>query len=340
MQDERLRSGSSNSTPYGGACFAALADPAERRNPSSGVSVTVTPRSCPCSIWPPSAAPVVATDADNVPIELGVKFFADTNGSIAISGIRFFKSTTNTGTHVASLWTANGALLAQATFTSESSSGWQQVNFAAPVVITAGTHYVASYHTNIGHYAGDNNYFLNSSFDNPPLHALKTGTDGGNGVYLYSANQMREMKQAVTVVALVFGLHADSHAAEQSPDVIYQGGTVVTVNELQPAAEAVAVRGGCIVAVGYRDELMKLKGPKTKVVDLAGKTMIPGLIDAHGHVFMTGIQALSANMLRRRMARGPMSHPCNACSRSGPRRTRRPLTRSAGSSASATTTRS
>ncbi len=42
---------------------------------------------------------------------------------------------------------------------------------------------------------------------------------------------------------------------------------------------------------------MKLREPSTKVIDLGGKTMIPGLIDAHGHVFATGIQALSANLL-------------------------------------------
>jgi predicted amidohydrolase YtcJ len=98
-------------------------------------------------------------------------------------------------------------------------------------------------------------------------------------------------------LALVVGLGANSHAADPKADVIYQGGTIVTVNELQPSAEAVAVRGGRIVAVGYRDEVTKLRGPNTKVVDLAGHTMIPGLIDAHGHVFATGIQALSANLL-------------------------------------------
>jgi len=88
-----------------------------------------------------------------------------------------------------------------------------------------------------------------------------------------------------------------SHAAQPVADIIYTGGDIVTVNELQSSAEAVAVRGGKIAAVGCRDEIMKLKGPKTKVIDLGGKTMIPGLIDAHGHVYLTGIQALSANLL-------------------------------------------
>lgn len=82
-------------------------------------------------------------------------------------------------------------------------------------------------------------------------------------------------------------------------DTIYSGGAIVTVNELQPEAEAVAVRGGKIVAVGYRDEVMKLKGAQTRLVDLGGKTLLPGFVDPHGHVFNTGIQAMSANLLPR-----------------------------------------
>jgi predicted amidohydrolase YtcJ len=80
---------------------------------------------------------------------------------------------------------------------------------------------------------------------------------------------------------------------------IYTGGTIVTVNELQPQVEALAVRGGRIVAAGYRDEVMKLKGAKTRMVDLGGRTLVPGFVDPHGHVFNTGIQAISANLLPR-----------------------------------------
>jgi hypothetical protein len=164
----------------------AVDDSANLGTASNAVSVSVTPRQCPCSIWPSNVAPVVAADPDQNAIEIGVKFFADTDG--LVSGIRFFKAGTNTGTHVGNLWTANGQLLARATFTNESASGWQQANFAAPVRITAGTHYVASYHTNTGHYAADVYYFFSSGFDNPPLHALENGLDGGNGVYIYGAN--------------------------------------------------------------------------------------------------------------------------------------------------------
>ena len=70
---------------------------------------------------------------------------ADTDGFV--TGVRFYKGPQNTGTHTGSLWTASGQLLATATFTNESASGWQQVNFASPVAITAGTTYIASYYT-------------------------------------------------------------------------------------------------------------------------------------------------------------------------------------------------
>ena len=80
-------------------------------------------------------------------------------------------------------------------------------------------------------------------------------------------------------------------AAPATPaDAIYTGGTIVTVNEFQPQVEALAVRGGRIVATGYRDEVMKLKGAKTRLVDLGGRTLVPGFIDPHGHVFNTGFE--------------------------------------------------
>jgi hypothetical protein len=54
---------------------------------------------------------------------------------------------------VGNLWSSTGTLLATATFTGETGSGWQQVNFATPVTISANTIYVASYHANNGHYS-------------------------------------------------------------------------------------------------------------------------------------------------------------------------------------------
>jgi hypothetical protein len=137
--------------------------------------------SCPCSIWPVTAVPGVADQGPDSSVELGVRFKADINGYI--TGVRFYKSGTNTGTHVGNLWNSSGTLLASATFTNESSSGWQQVNFASPVAITAGTVYVASYHAPAGHYAQDQNYFASAGTDNAPLHALQNG-----GVYAYGTS--------------------------------------------------------------------------------------------------------------------------------------------------------
>ena len=115
-----------------------------------------------------------------------MKFRADVNGSI--TGIRFYKATANNGTHLGKLWSSNGTLLASATFTGESASGWQQVNFSAPVSITANTVYVASYHTDAGHYSDSQNFFANAGVDRGPIHALANGVSGSNGVYIYGAS--------------------------------------------------------------------------------------------------------------------------------------------------------
>ena len=137
------------------------------------------------TIWPTTAVPGIVDGGPDSAVELGVKFRADSSGSI--TGIRFYKASTNTGTHVSNLWTSTGALLATATFTNETASGWQQVNFSTPVAITANTVYVASYYTNSGHYSDDVNYFAGKGVDSPPLHALADGVSGFNGVYAYGS---------------------------------------------------------------------------------------------------------------------------------------------------------
>ena len=57
------------------------------------------------------------------------------------------------------------------------------------------------------------------------------------------------------------------------------------------------LEAGRIIAVGAEDAVMAHRGPATEVIDLEGRTMLPGFVDAHGHVFMGGLQALSANLL-------------------------------------------
>ena len=93
----------------------------------AGRTVTVTQQGRSITIWPASATPAAIT-GDAQPAELGVKFRADVSGSI--TGVRFYKGASNTGTHVGHLWSNTGTLLATATFTNETASGWQQVMFS------------------------------------------------------------------------------------------------------------------------------------------------------------------------------------------------------------------
>jgi hypothetical protein len=151
---------------------------------------------CPCSLWGTSKtlSAAEADSGDTTSVEVGVKFRSDAYGTV--SGVRFYKAAANTGTHVGSLWDANGNRLAQATFSNESASGWQTVTFDSPVPVQPNTTYVASYHAPNGHYAATGDYFWRSpapgpnggaTADSPPLHAVRNTGTTGNGVYSYGA---------------------------------------------------------------------------------------------------------------------------------------------------------
>jgi len=164
----------------------AVDDSGNIESPGNGVTVTVAQDgagNCPCSLWNDSVTAPIESDSNAT--EVGVKFRADVDGYI--TGLRFYKGAQNTGTHVGHLWTASGTLLAQATFTNETNSGWQQVSLDPAVPISADTTYVASYLAPNGHYAATNNGF-SSAIDKPPLHGLASGSSGGNGVYRYGSS--------------------------------------------------------------------------------------------------------------------------------------------------------
>jgi Domain of unknown function (DUF4082)/Bacterial Ig domain len=168
----------------------AVDDSGNLESPASGYFLTVAPQNCPCDVWSPSnpsAVPTTVDSADVSSIEVGVKFSADTTGYA--TGIRFYKSAANTGTHIGNLWSTSGTLLATATFTNETGSGWQQVSFSSPVPIAAGTIYVASYFAPSGHYSADSGYFTSSGLDDPPLH-LPANTVTPNGVYSYKSSSV------------------------------------------------------------------------------------------------------------------------------------------------------
>jgi hypothetical protein len=101
---------------------------------------------------------------------------------------------------------------------------------------------------------------------------------------------------AALLATVAAGAQAQQNTSAAA-EAIWFNGPIVTVDDARPSAEAVAVAGGRILAVGTKDEVMKRKGPATRMVDLQGRTLVPGFIDGHGHVSMVGFQALSANML-------------------------------------------
>lgn len=139
------------------------------------------------SLWSNSAVPKTITSSTSSSIELGVKFKSSNSGYI--TGIRFYKGAQNTGTHIGSLWTSSGTLLASVTFTNETASGWQTANLAQPINIAANVMYVVSYLAPKGHYSYTNNYFSHNRFyTSGPLTAYASNnTNGANGVYINSA---------------------------------------------------------------------------------------------------------------------------------------------------------
>jgi hypothetical protein len=160
----------------------ATDDSCNHESPGPSISVTVA-GATGNSLFNGNDTPAVISVNDPNPVELGVKFQSSQAGNI--SAIRFYKGPSNIGTHVGNLWSNSGAKLTSATFSNETSSGWQQVNLASPVLINASTIYVVSYHTS-GNYSADNNYFT-AAHTNGPLTAPATGASGGNGVYLYGS---------------------------------------------------------------------------------------------------------------------------------------------------------
>jgi Domain of unknown function (DUF4082) len=113
----------------------------------SDVSASAAPLT---TIYPPATTPITPAEDDAHAVELGVRFTVSVPG--AVTGVRYYKSSRNRGTHVGSLWTDTGVRLSDATFTDETRSGWQTVEFAKSVALKPGT-YVASYHTSAGYYA-------------------------------------------------------------------------------------------------------------------------------------------------------------------------------------------
>jgi predicted amidohydrolase YtcJ len=94
----------------------------------------------------------------------------------------------------------------------------------------------------------------------------------------------------MTRAILVLLFPAFAAAQQQQPaDLIITNARIYTVDETHPLADALAVRGGKVQFVGSSGAVMALKGASTRMLDLGGKTVIPGMVDAHGHVDNLGL---------------------------------------------------
>ncbi|GAA3458432.1 DUF4082 domain-containing protein [Saccharothrix longispora] len=149
--------------------------------PATWSFTTTTAGDCPCSLFSAATVPTVQSADEGDAYELGVRFVPSANGQV--TGIRFHKGAGNTGTHTGTLWSATGQVMATGTFVDETATGWQTLVFAQPVLVNAGTSYVASYTAPNGHYSVDTGYFMGHSVTAPPLSAPATAEGVPNGLF-------------------------------------------------------------------------------------------------------------------------------------------------------------
>jgi hypothetical protein len=163
--------------------FTVTATNGNGTGPASAASPAVTPEDTIFDF----STPTTVDSGDGSSVILGVHFAASQSGSV--TGVRFYKATANTGSHVGSLWTSSGTLLASGTFTTETASGWQTLVFSSPISITAGTDYVAAYLAPNGHYSYTGSAFAAGGVTNGPVTAASNGSvSTGDGVYAYSSS--------------------------------------------------------------------------------------------------------------------------------------------------------
>ncbi|WP_312814778.1 amidohydrolase [Brevundimonas sp.] len=119
----------------------------------------------------------------------------------------------------------------------------------------------------------------------------------------YSAFEGFNRRSFLAATGASAGLGASALAASpvwsqtRQETTVFSGGMIRTINDAMPVAEALAVRGGRIVAVGALDDVRSVAGRGARMVDLQGRTLLPGFFDPHGHVSMVGLQARYANLL-------------------------------------------
>jgi hypothetical protein len=135
------------------------------------------------------------------------------------------------------------------------------------------------------------------------------------------APNRREFTAGALALAAATSLGDIALASSSTPELILRNGRITTLDRSKPKATAIAVRDGLIAAVGADDEIMRLAGPDTRIVDLAGHRLIPGLNDSHTHLIRGGLNYLlelrwdgvssladAMAMLKAQVARTPAPH--------------------------------
>ncbi|WP_051266589.1 DUF4082 domain-containing protein [Nakamurella lactea] len=134
---------------------------------------------CPCSLFGASVPTTPSAD-DSDAVTIGMNFTSSADGFI--TGLRFYKGAGNTGTHVGTLYAADGTVLSTVTFKDETATGWQTATFPSAVPVSAGANYVAAYRAPNGHYSADARYFAARSHSAGVLTA-PGGPTNLNGVF-------------------------------------------------------------------------------------------------------------------------------------------------------------
>jgi len=109
--------------------------------------------------------------------------------------------------------------------------------------------------------------------------------------------------------AVLFAVFATCAAWAQSADTILTNGKILTVDAQSSTRQALAIRDGKILATGTTSDIQKLAGPQTRVIDVEGRTVIPGLIDSHMHAvraalsFSTEVNWIGARSIPEALSR-------------------------------------
>ncbi len=97
-----------------------------------------------------------------------------------------------------------------------------------------------------------------------------------------------QLRASIEILLLLLGVSIIAQAQNESATLVLYNGKIVTVDERLPLAQAIAVRGDRILAVGSNDEIQRYVASSTQVIDLAGRLAIPGFIEGHGHFLGIG----------------------------------------------------